>query len=118
MRSSGAFRGTASATRAAQAASPMPAAATNGRPPRMAAEAPAPASRMPDGEVMARATRGVFARSGRRSSKGTKRTVRPCAPRVGGPLEVADDGGEDPVDSGGVGGVVGGGVGGLGDVAQ
>ena len=48
---------------AAQAAAPTPTIAAMGRPTRMAAEAPAPASRMPDGDVMARATGGVRNRS-------------------------------------------------------
>ncbi len=53
----------ATTTRAAKAAAPTATTPTTGRPTRMPADTVAPASRIPEGEVMARATGGVKKRS-------------------------------------------------------
>src|SRR3954469_14842641 len=125
-RSALALRGTASATFPAQMTAPTTAAAGSASPPKMATDIPAPASRNPDGAMMARATAGVFMRSGRRSIATQTPVLLAPAPAFGGrreekllvALKIAYHVGEDVFDGAGIAGVVGGGVGGFGHLAQ
>jgi hypothetical protein len=62
-RAEGAGWGTDASTLPPQASAPTPTAAAIGRPTTMPAAAPAPASTMPSGDIIARATFGVKKRS-------------------------------------------------------
>src|SRR5687767_4745483 len=102
MRSPRGRRGSEKASLTAQAAAPTAAAARMGAPARMVAAAPAPARRMPPGDMIASAVLPVLYRSGNRSIA-TVRTIR--HPQRAPTSEVGDHRREDLVDRLGVAGV-------------